>query len=160
MITRRIVASFMALASVAALGCTPGDAPPPPAKRTTLVPAPGVQGYLFSKDGRLAFSKQIGSKMAIYVSDADGGNAKRVSFGVWDFAPNWSPDGKWISFMRDAGGQSDVFIVPSGGGAERVVAATSANEFANDWLPDGSGFLFTRITSHGDESWVYRLADG
>jgi Tol biopolymer transport system component len=161
MMIRRTVVS---LAAMATLGCTPGtgDAPltPPTPKRTTLVPGPGVQGFLFSKDGRLTFSRLIGGRMAVYVSDADGGNAKRVSFGVWDIAPNWSPDGKWIAFMRDAGGQSDVFIVPSDSGAERTVATTSASEVANDWLPDGSGFLFTRRTNRGDESWVYRFADG
>ena len=156
MTMRRTLGLFAVVGMVA---CRSDDAPAPPT-RATLVPAPGVFGFQYSKDGRLAYSKLIEGKAAIFVSDPDGRNAKRVSFGVWDIAPLWSPDGKSIALMRDAGGQNDVFIVPADSGAERAVVATSANETPNGWLADGSGLLFTRNGSRGRESWAYRVADG
>jgi Tol biopolymer transport system component len=156
MTMRRTLGLFAALGMIA---CRTDDAPAPPT-RTTLVPGPGVFGFQFSKDGRLAFAKLIEGKAAIFVADADGRNARRVSFGVWDTTPFWSPDGKSIALVRDAGGQNDVFIVPADSGAERAVAATSANEIANGWLLDGSALLFTRNASRGRESWAYRVADG
>ena len=156
MTIRRLVAS---LATLGLIGCAATDAPPSLPKRTTLVPAPGVFGFQFSKQGRLAYAKFIDAKAAIFVSDADGRNAKRVSFGVWDYGPVWSPDGKWIAFTRDAGAHNDVIIVSSDGGAEIGVGVTLADEVPNGWLADGSGFLFTRTTGRGAETWVYNLAD-
>ena len=36
----------------------------------------------------------------ITVSDADGKNKKRIETGhAFDFAPSWSPDGKWLLFV-------------------------------------------------------------
>ena len=130
------------LAAMALAGCAKTDAPA--AKRVTLVPGPGTLFFEFSKDGRLAYSKYVNGKAAIYVANADGSNPKRVSFGVWDTRPLWSPDGKWIAFTRDNGGNNDVVIVPADSGAERIVAGTLADEIPNAWLPDGSGLVYAR----------------
>jgi TolB protein len=151
------------LAVMALAGCGRTDstsAKKAAASRATLVPGPGVFGFQFARDGRLAFSKLIDAKAAIFVADADGRNPRRISFGVWDTGPRWSPDGKWIGFVRDAGGQSDVLIVPADSGAERVVAGSPANENVNAWLPDGSGLIYNKGTIRGEEMWVYNLADG
>ena len=43
---------------------------------------------ILSKDGR----------PDVYVSDADGSNLKRLTTGVEDSSPCWSPDGQWICF--------------------------------------------------------------
>ncbi len=154
--TRQIIA-FLAGATV--LACARADSPAE-SGRTTIVPGPGAYGYDFSKDGRLAFAKYVDGKSAIYVTDGAGKDARRVSFGIWDTAPLWSPDGKWIAFSRDAGGHSDAVIVPSDSGPERVVGGTSADEGSNAWLPDGSGILFSRGTARGLETWTYNIAAG
>jgi Tol biopolymer transport system component len=151
------------LATAAVIGCGTGsDAPPSTTttKRTTLLPGPGAFGFEFSKDGRLAYSKLIDGKAAVFVADADGRNARRVSFGVWDIAPTWSPDGKWIAFERDAGGHNDAIIVPADSGAERAVGTTPTRESPSAWLPDGSGLLFRRGGLRGQEIWLYQMADG
>ncbi len=145
------------LSAVVLVGCAKADNHAA-ATRTTLVPGPGSFGFEFYKDGRLAFSKYIGGVAAVYVANADGTNAKRVTFGVWDINPLWSPDGKWIAFARD-NGNYDVVIAPADSGAERIVAGTAANEAATAWLPDGSGLLFVRGTAHGNDLWVYHPAD-
>lgn len=147
------------LAGATLLACARGDSPAA-GGRKTIVPGPGAYGYNFSTDGRLAFAKYVGGKSAIYVSDGTGTGAKRVSFGVWDTAPLWSPDGKWIAFTRDAGGHSDAVIIPSDSGPERIVGGTSADEGSNAWMPDGSGMLFWRGTAKGFETWIYNLAAG
>jgi Tol biopolymer transport system component len=154
---------MLALTAAAALGCAATESPPTTgggAKRTTLVPAPGAYGFNVARDGRLAYSGFIESKAAVFVADAAGRNPKRRSFGVWDVGPVWSPDGKWIAFDRDAGGQFDVLIVPADSGAERVVAGSAVDEIRVAWLPDGSGLIISRNAPGGRELWVYQLADG
>jgi Tol biopolymer transport system component len=147
------------LAALAMMGCRAAERRVG-AERITLASA--SEGNLdidFSKDGRLALSKIIAGKAAIFVANADASEPRRVSFGVFDNFPWWSPDGKWIAFRRDAGNQSDVLIVPSDGGPELMVAGTSADELLRGWLADGSGLLFVRAGARGFEPWVYRLAD-
>jgi len=147
------------LAGATLFACGRTDSPAG-AGRTTIVPGPGTYGYDFSKDGRLAFAKFVAGKSAIYVADGAGTAARRVSFGIWDTAPLWSPDGRWIAFSRDAGGHSDAVIIPSDSGPERVVGGTSADEGSNAWLPNGSGILFSRGTARGFETWIYDVANG
>ncbi len=125
------------------------------------IPDPGPSStFEFSHDGRLAYAMYVKGKNAVYVGNSDGSNAKRVSFGIWDFGPLWSPDGKWIAFGRDMGGHSDVSIVPADSGAERVVASTATDEVPSGWRGDGSAFLYVKRTSGGYEMWQYRMADG
>ncbi|HEX2723852.1 MAG TPA: hypothetical protein VHM24_13130, partial [Gemmatimonadaceae bacterium] len=153
----RAVIVFLCGASIVACARTES---PSRSGRTTIVPGPGTLGYDFSRDGRLAFAKYVDGKSAIYVANGTGTGAKRVSFGVWDTAPIWSPDGRWIAFSRDAGGHSDAVLIPSDSGPERVFGGTSADEATVDWLPNGSGILFSRGTAKGFETWVYNIADG
>ena len=112
-----------------------------------------------ARDGRIAFARYVEGKQAIYVTDRDSAHAKRLSFGVYDFQPTWSPDGKMIAFNRDAGGNIDVAIVPADSGAELDVASTRAEEVWGGWLPDASGLVFMRSGEKGFSTWLYSVAD-
>ena len=54
-------------------------------------------GFSSSGDGRrIAYHKNY----QVYLADADGSKARRVPTGKpFDFAPAWSPDGKWVLFV-------------------------------------------------------------
>jgi TolB protein len=54
-------------------------------------------GFSSSRDGkRIAYHKNY----QVFLADADGSNARRVETGKpFNFAPTWSPDGKWIMFL-------------------------------------------------------------
>lgn len=147
------------VATVVLVGCRSGDQQDATERITLLQASDGGASADYSLDGRLAFDRIVEGKSAIFVANGDATNARRVTFGVWDFGPRWSPDGKWIAFQRDAGLQSDILIVPADSGAEIVVAASSANDQLQDWLPDGSAILFVRATERGGEPWMYRVAD-
>jgi Tol biopolymer transport system component len=58
-----------------------------------------------------------------------------------DSEPAWSPDGRWLVFVRDpyGGGDSGVFIVRPGGSDLRPVKAGGAPT----WSPDGQRLAFT-----------------
>ncbi len=54
-------------------------------------------GYSASPDGK---SICYHENYQIYVSGADGANKKHIKTGnPFDFAPKWSPDGKWLLFV-------------------------------------------------------------
>ncbi|HEX5400024.1 MAG TPA: hypothetical protein VFY06_13345 [Verrucomicrobiae bacterium] len=96
---------------------------------------------VLSKDGR----------PDIYVADADGSNLKRLTTGVEDSSPCWSPDGKWICYATKIRGRRLLAKVPADGGEVQVVRTSGApNPSEPDWSPDGRWIAFTCQTSEFD----------
>lgn len=79
----------------------------------------------------------------IGVMNADGSGVRRVTRGAArDVLAAWSPNGRWIAFMREyeEGGMPEVRLVrPDGSGNRRVIAGGSPA-----WSPDGRWLAFER----------------
>ena len=96
---------------------------------------------ILSKDGR----------PDVYVSNADGSNLKRLTTGVEDSSPCWSPDGQWVCFATKITGRRLLAKAPAGGGAVQVISTAGAlNPTEPDWSPDGKWIAFTSQTSEFD----------
>ncbi|WP_010218665.1 S41 family peptidase [Sphingomonas sp. PAMC 26621] len=105
-----------------------------------------------------------------------GGRATAITHGDgYEFAPRYSPDGKWIAFTGNRGGVQDVYVLPAAGGVPRRLTTLPAAPLNNGvrrtnseglvvaWTPDSSAvvFLSRRLAWNG----LYRptmvsLADG
>jgi tricorn protease len=93
-----------------------------------------------ANDGRIAFAYHED----IWVADADGANAHRLTVHLGnDFAPRFSPDGKWIAFTSNRTGNNDVFIVPSTGGEPRQLTYYSGDDQTQYWAPDGKSIVIS-----------------
>lgn len=80
----------------------------------------------------------------IWVCNADGTNLKRITTGVEDSSPCWSPDGQWICFATKDSSRRRLAKVPAGGGQVRYLnTAGVANPTEPDWSPDGKWIAFT-----------------
>jgi len=121
-----------------------------------LVLNPDVE---LSPDGtRAAWSKVVEGRAAIFVSDADGRNPVRLTHGVWDASPLWSPDGRWIAYYSDD--NADIWVVPGTGGEPRQLTSGPARDAPLRWLPDGSGIVFIRLGAGGVQTLVAPLDSG
>jgi len=56
--------------------------------------------------------------------------------------PAWSPDGKFIAYVSNHGGNVDIWVQPIAGGRAVRVTADPANDWQPDWSPDGNNIVF------------------
>ena len=102
----------------------------------------------FSPDGRqVAFQRTVEGHDAIFVKQIGEDAALRRTFDPsLDHAVSWSPDGRWIAFLR--GGAAPVplrlMVVPPVAGAEREIAPVNAPvgwSFRPAWTPDSRALI-------------------
>ena len=56
--------------------------------------------------------------------------------------PTWSPDGRFIAYDSDRGGNFDVWVQPISGGDPFRVTQSPAHDWQPDWSPDGTKIVF------------------
>ncbi len=95
----------------------------------------------------------------VWVCNADGTDLKRLTTGVQDSSPCWSPDGEWICFATEKSGRRRLAKIPAAGGEVQYLNTTGvANPTEPDWSPDGKWIAFTRQA--GDFDICVMPADG
>ena len=90
---------------------------------------------------QLAFSSGPAMHHQIYVINADGSRAQRLTEGEQNRWPSWSPDGKTIVFMSDRDGQGELYLMNPDGSGQRRLTRTPAHEFAPAWSPKGDSIV-------------------
>lgn len=56
--------------------------------------------------------------------------------------PRFSPDGKWVAFTSDEGGNPNVFVMPAEGGEPRQLTYDPGPDLVEGWTPNGQDILF------------------
>ena len=80
----------------------------------------------------------------IWVSDRDGRHPIRITaHPASEFAPHFSPDGRWIAFSAGYDNNVDVYVVPTEGGQPRRLTWHPAADVVTGWSSDGKRVLFT-----------------
>ena len=89
-----------------------------------------------------------------------GAEAVALTEGPWYyFEPAWSPDGQWVAFTVDTGGNLDIGMVrPDGTGLLRLTD-DAAVDIQPVWSRDGSELYFVSSRSRGFDIFRMRLAD-
>jgi len=55
----------------------------------------------------------------------------------------WSPDGRWVAFLRASGGVDQVYVMPSAGGSARRLSEIPGEVAGFAWAPDSRSMLLT-----------------
>lgn len=80
----------------------------------------------------------------IWIVSRNGGDAKRLtSFQGEESSPKLSPDGRWVAFSGQYGGNTDVYVVPASGGEPTRLTWHPAPDLVQGWSPDGKRVVFT-----------------
>ena len=79
----------------------------------------------------------------IWLAPRAGGEARRVtSSPAVEKDPHFSPDGKWLAFTGEYGGNEDVYVVPVDSGTPRRLTWHPGPDEVRGWTPDGQRIVF------------------
>lgn len=92
----------------------------------------------------------------LWLSTTAGGTATPLATGPGlKLFPKFSPDGKWVAFTAQYGGDEQVYVVPAGGGRPRqltffpargpLTARQGYDNQVDGWSPDGKYILFRSL---------------
>src|SRR5690242_16447348 len=82
----------------------------------------------------------------IFLCNADGSNTIQLTRGDKNSSnPNWSPDGKWISFTSSRDGKNNLYILPVSGGESEKITDVKTGVGIYEWSRDGNMIAFTMI---------------
>jgi len=96
----------------------------------------------------------------VWVMDADGANARRLTTGIDARDPAWNPAGDRLVYDRGVGSGSDLFTLRvSDGGDRHQLTSGDAEDFEPAWSPTGRYIAFTRAAGggSGDVGDIYVL---
>jgi Tol biopolymer transport system component len=80
---------------------------------------------------------------------------------IGDMAPCFSPDGKWLAFLRAvSSGIGDVWIAPVAGGEPRRVTTDNRSILAMTWGPDGHSIVFSSNRMRNHALWRIPVSGG
>ncbi|HYY97270.1 MAG TPA: PDZ domain-containing protein [Pyrinomonadaceae bacterium] len=102
-----------------------------------------VETFSISPSGVRAL---FGARGDIFTAPAKEGEVRNLtdSQGVREFAPAWSPDGRWVAYLSDRSGEYEIYVRASDGSGEERRVTTDGNiwRFAPVWSPDSTKLAY------------------
>lgn len=114
-----------------------------------------------SPDGaRVAFRTAVSGEPQLWVVDARGGWPQQITFGESVTFHAWSPDGSWILYGTDRGGnerEGYYLITPDGTRERELLAPSEAFRAFGGFSPDGARIAYSTTGRNGVDFDVHVL---
>ena len=115
------------------------------------------RGLAWSPNGRYIYFK---GDFGIYYATTDGSEVSQWSgFSYDDGVPVPSPNGRYIAFHSERGGNRDIYLFDWETETEHRLTNNSGSDGAPDWSPDGTQIAFVSTRTGNPEIYVMD-ADG
>ena len=112
--------------------------------------------FVSERDGH--FIGEFGLSYEIYVMDADGKNTRRLTNNrKSEWAPSWSPDGKWIVFSADRKADDvnyEIYVMDKDGENLQKLTNNRVRDTSPSWSPDGERIVFSSYRDGNAEIYV------
>ena len=133
--------------------------PEPEPETVPLTSDPGSEyDASFSPDGRQVVYAAWDEKCSVLIRSVGDGHSSRLSSGKeMYFSPKWSPDGKWIALVRNAGKKvREALLIPVQGGTEKILTNMEGVWLA--WTPDSKSIAVIDRTAPNDSLAVHLVS--
>ncbi len=112
--------------------------------RTNVVDvSKSITNYEISPDGNRAL---FGARGDIFTVPAKYGNTRNLTntSGVHERNSKWSPDGKWITYISDASGEDEIYVMPQDGSAPGTQLTKNGDtyKYQGYWSPDSKKIVW------------------
>ena len=95
--------------------------------------------------------KEMAAQTQIMLASLPGGEARTFTHGRADSEPRFSPNGRWLTFVRKGGaGPKQLWIMPVDGGEARQLTDLPGGASDHAWSPDSSRIAFVSDVEPGD----------
>ncbi|HEX3052146.1 MAG TPA: hypothetical protein VHP83_15915, partial [Aggregatilineaceae bacterium] len=80
---------------------------------------------------------------SLFVSNLDHGPPERIgTISLQNLGLSWSPDGQWIAFVSERGGNSDIYVIRPDGNDLINVSHDEGRDSRPTWSPDSRWITF------------------
>ncbi|HEX9487054.1 MAG TPA: hypothetical protein VF976_08315 [Gemmatimonadales bacterium] len=119
--------------------------------------------HVLSFDGRTLgishHSSEDHNASIVYTVPVEGGIPRRVTTLGPSYLHGWSPDGKFLVYTGQRGGEFDVYRISVDGGGETRLTNAPGLDDGPEYSPDGTYIYFNSVRSGTMQIWRMR-ADG
>src|SRR5260221_318989 len=115
--------------------------------------------HVLSFDGSMlgiSNSPDAGSPSLVYTVPSQGGMPTLITKVAPSYLHGWSPDGRWLVFTGQRGGEFDVYKIPSAGGDEIRLTSAPGLDDGPEFSPDGAYIYFNSVRSGRMQIWRMR----
>lgn len=117
----------------------------------------GVGGVVKAADGRIVYTVRKGAMPQIWTKSPNGPDERELTAaGLLSFAPDLSPDGRYVAFVSNSGGEPNIWRMDTNGENQTLLAATEGLHTRVKFTPDGNWVVYETI-SDGEECSLWRV---
>ena len=127
-----------------------------PIRQLTTAQQASLRPSLSPDAKRVAFQRNEGDgRYRVWVMDADGANARRVTEGDNDDRhPSWSPDGKTVAVDSGMEGRREIWLIDVGSTQRTQVTRLGGIASFPSFSPDGARIAFYLYKGGGTDVWM------
>ncbi|HKO15689.1 MAG TPA: hypothetical protein VJU87_05590 [Gemmatimonadaceae bacterium] len=116
--------------------------------------------HVLSFDGRMLgisnHTAEDSGASIVYTVPVGGGTPRRVTARGPSYLHGWSPDGRWLVFTGQRGGDFDVYRIPATGGQEVRLTTAPGLDDGPEYSPDGAYVYFNSARTGRMQLWRMR----
>ena len=116
--------------------------------------------HVLSFDGKMIgishHSKDDENRSIVYTLPVQGGKPRRITSKGPSYLHGWSPDGKFLIYTGERGGEFDIYKISTKGGDETRLTTAKGLDDGAEYTPDGKYIYFNSTRTGTMQIWRMR----